>query len=144
MRTQHSVWSNFLESTFYRPVLFHNLVIAEDMRRPYSVWCIFLEFFFYRSAFFSNSVTAEDMRRSYSVWCNFSQKYLIQNCSFSNSVLTEDVWLFRNAITLENSVIGRQCGAITLEKSLTHLLFLLLQFLQKTCERHTQCDAIFR
>ena len=36
-----------------------------------------------------------------------------------------------------------QCDAITLEKSIFFLLFLLLQFSQRTSKRQTQSDAIF-
>ena len=36
-----------------------------------------------------------------------------------------------------------QCDAITLKKIITYLLFLLLRFSQTTCKRHTHCDAIF-
>ena len=191
MRRSYSVWSNFLESTFYRPVLFPNSVIAEDMRRPYSVWSnntrkkshipvvsptsVFAEvsrtpysvwcnfshkyflqiwsisyfsncrrratailsvmqlsqIFFLQTCFFPNSVIGEDMRRPYSVWCNFSQKYFYRPVLFLIQYL-------------QRTCYGQtQCDAITLDKSLTYLLFLLLQFLQRTRERHTQFDAIY-
>ena len=37
-----------------------------------------------------------------------------------------------------------QCDAITLEKIITYLLFLLLQFLQRKGKRYTWCDAILQ
>ena len=131
MRTQYSVWSNFLKSFSYRPVLFPNSVIAEDMRRPNSVWCIFPEKKFLQICFFSNSVIAEDMRRSYSVWCNFSRNF------FYRPVL---ILIQYSQRACDGQFQG---DTITLDKSLTFLSFLLNQFLQRTCERNTQSEATF-
>ena len=101
------------------------------------------------------------MRRLFSVRCNFSQKYFLQSCSFSkfsacrgrataipsvmqlfSKMLFTDLF-FPNSVPTEDMRQPYSVWCNNTRKSLTNLLFLLLQFLQGTCERHTQCDAIF-
>ena len=62
---------------------------------------------------------------------------------FFPKVLFTDLFFFVFQYLQRTCDIHTQCDAITLEKNFAYLLSLLLQFLQSTCERHTQCDAIF-
>ena len=100
------------------------------MRRPYSVWCNNSRQKSYIPVVSPTSVFTEDMRTPYSVWCNFSQNYFFR-IFFPNSVLTEYIRP-SYSVWCNNS-----------RKKITYLLFLLFQFLQRTCEQHTQYDAIF-
>ena len=122
----------FLENTSYRPVLFPNSILAEDMRQPYSVWCnnsrkkltyllfLLLQFLHRKCKQHTQQCDAFFLRSSF-----------YRPVLFPNSIPTDDI---RRQYSVWCNIT---------QKSLTNLSFLLLQFLQRTCERHTQCDAFF-
>ena len=183
MQTTHSVWSNFSQKNF--------------------LWICF---------FFQNSLLTVGMRGSYSVWCNDSrkksyipvdsptssfteamlqrictQKKVLKTCHFSyfsfyrghasailcvmrifSKIISTDLFFFLIQHLQRTCERHTQCDAFFLEnisyrpvlfpnsvlaedirpcnnsgKKLTYLFFLLLQFLQRTCQQDTQCDAIF-
>ena len=119
------------------------------------------QIFFLQTCFFPKSVPTEDMRRPYSLWFNNSPKKSYLPVVSPTSIFTEEkrtpysVWcnfsqknftdLFFFLIQyLQRKCNGHtQCDSIILKKSLRYVSFLLVQFLQRTCKRSTQCEAIF-
>ena len=100
------------------------------MRTTHSVWCNFSQKFF-RHVLFHNSVPTEDMRRPCSVWCNISRKKSYIPVVPPSSVFTEDVrtpyslwYIFSQSLFLD-------------------LFSFLIQYLQQTCDGHSQCKANF-
>ena len=121
----------FLENTSYKPVLFPNSILAEDMRQPYSVWC--------------NNSRKKGLHTccfSYFSYYRWHATAILSVMQFFSKILLTDLFFFLIQYLQMTCDSNTQCDAITLKKSFTNLSFLLLQFLQRTCERHTQCDAI--
>ena len=101
------------------------------------------------------------MRPPYSVWSNNSRKkltYLLflllqilqRTCEqhtqcdaiFLRSSFYRPILFHKSVLTVDmRGPYSMWCN--NSGKNLWYLLFLLLQSLQRTCERHTQCDAIF-
>ena len=80
---------------------------------------------------------------SYFSFYRIQAKALLCVMQFFSKVLFTDLFFFLIQYLQKTCDGQTQCNAITLLKSLTYLLFLLLQSLQRTCELHTPCDAIF-
>ena len=130
----HAQWDTiFLENISYRPVLFPNSILAEDMRRHGHTQC--------------DAITLEKVSHTccfsyFSLYTGHANAKLSVMRFFWN-VLFTDLFFFLIQYLQRTCDGHNQCDAITLEKSLRNLSFLLLQFLQRTCECHTQWDTIF-
>ena len=80
---------------------------------------------------------------SYFSFYRIQAKALLSVMQFFSKVLFTDLFFFLIQYLQKTCDGHTQCDAITLQKKFTYLVFLLPQFFLSKCERHTQCDAIF-
>ena len=120
----------FFSKDFYRPVFFLIQYLQRTCDGHTQCDVNFLKNTFYRPVLCPNSVLTEDMRRPYSVWCNKSRKYNYTPVVSPTPVCTE---YMRRPYSVWCSFS---------QKYFLQTCFFVFQYLQRTCDGHTQCDAI--